>query len=272
MATSTEATVMLPISLHPTQWQFNPGAVGEPVANFVQGKSVYVVDVNEYDLYRSMLYALGAKGVSNKKLADINLIVHGGEAPKAARTKYPAGEFVPAAAVLPLFHQEVRSFGEFVRALKKHCFRVRNPSDEGDPEFDFFEMPLVEDSLHKTLLQYLGTSAFIGGFSVNQTTPHQILDDAYIAFVMPNTKLTWYYLWNASAWSRVSAQRGEGDYPLEIKGPQLLAVAPALWTQSTGLYFHEHPHIDSVNGLFIQAGIDARTGLVNGVAISRAWT
>jgi hypothetical protein len=70
----------------------------------------------------------------------------------------------------------------------------------------------------------------------------------------------------------VSAQRGEGDYPLEIKGPQLLAVAPAVWTRSTGLYFHRAPHIDSVNGLFIQAGINARTGQVDGVSISRVWT
>ena len=44
------------------------------------------------------------------------------------------------------------------------------------------------------------------------------------------------------------------------------------WRQSTGLYFHETPELESVNGLFIQAGIDARTGLVSGAAISRSWT
>jgi hypothetical protein len=70
----------------------------------------------------------------------------------------------------------------------------------------------------------------------------------------------------------VSAQRGEDDYPLEIKGPQLLKVAPAFWRESTGMYFYEYPHTDSITGLFIQAGVDARTGEVNGAAISRVWT
>jgi hypothetical protein len=272
MATSTTMTETRPLRRHPTQWRAVPGG-GEPVANFVDGKSVHVVDVAEYDLYRSMLYGLGATGVSNKKMAGVDLIVHGhGEAPKAVRTKYPAGEYVRADAVLPLFHQEVRSFGDFVRALRRHGFTVRNPSDEGDPEFDYFEVPLVGSSLHETLLQYLGTSTFIRGFSANQTTPGRDRDAAYSEFVVPNTGLTWYYLWSVDAWSRVSAQRGEGDYPLEIKGPQLLTIAPVVWTESTGLYFHEHAHLDSVNGLFIQAGVDARTGLASGVAISRVWT
>ncbi|MDC3957092.1 hypothetical protein KEG38_24735 [Polyangium jinanense] len=76
----------------------------------------------------------------------------------------------------------------------------------------------------------------------------------------------------APAGSGAAPRRGEGDYPLDIKGSQLLRVEPLLWTQSTGMYFHEYPRIDSIDGLFIQAGVDARTGMVNGVAISRVWT
>lgn len=72
--------------------------------------------------------------------------------------------------------------------------------------------------------------------------------------------------------SRTKARRGEGDFPLEIKGAQLMRVEPVLWTQSTGMYFYEYPNVDSVSGLFIQAGVDVRTGLVTGAAISRVWT
>lgn len=264
---------MLPIHHHPSTWHTIAPIGAAPVANFARNKSIYVVDVDEYDLYRSLLYALGARSVANKKLAHVEVIVHGEAAPAAARSKYPNGQFVPAQAVLPLFRQEVDSFGGFVRALRASGFTVRNPSDEGDPEFDYFAgLPLLEGSLHATLLAYLGSSPFIRRFVAPQSFPIDTRSPEYIEFPVPGTNFTWYYLWNSSAWARVSAQRGDGDYPLEIKGPQLLGVAPLFWTQSTGMYFHEYPHIDSVTGLFIQAGVDARTGLVDGVAISRVWT
>lgn len=265
---------MLPDREHPADWHFkttNNASSAAPIANFVHDRTIYVADA-PYDTYRSMLYALGAKGVSNKMMANVDTIIHGAAVPKAARTKYPNGVFIKAQTVLPLFHQEVASFSDFVRALIKHGFRVRNPSDEGDPEFDHFSVPLVDGSLHATLLHYLGTSPFIRDFSLNDSPEHDRREEAYVPFPIPDTTRTWWIRWDTSAWDRVYAQRGEGDYPLEIKGPQLLAVAPVVWTRSTGLYFHRAPHIDSVDGLFIQAGINARTGQVDGVAISRVWT
>ena len=264
---------MLPIQKHPTQLHFAPGTTAKPVADFVTDKSLFVADYDDYELYRSMLYALGAKSVANKQLAHVTVVVHGGSAaPPKARAKYPAATFVPARQVLTRFHQEVRSFNEFVRALQTHGFRVRNPSDEGDPQLDHFELPLVDNSLHATLLHYLGTSPFIRDFAGKRSFPIDTREPAYIDFPVPGTDLTWYYAWNERAWGRVSAQRGDGDYPLEIKGEQLLRVNPVLWTQSTGMYFHEYPCTESITGLFIQAGVDARTGLVNGAAISRVWT
>jgi hypothetical protein len=255
----------------PTSRHFDPKAAVP--ADFVAGKSVFVVDVDDYDLYRSLLYALGAKSVANKMMAHVNLIVHGGKtAPQKARAKYPQGEFVAADAVLPLFHGKVKSFAEFVKALQAHGFRVRNPSDEGDPEFDFFELPLVEGSLHRTLLHYLATSPFVRGFVRKQSFPIDKREDTYVDFPVPGLDITWYYAWRGDGWGRVHAQRGDDEYPLEIKGPQLLRVAPVLWKESTGMYFFEYPNIDSIDGLFIQAGVDARTGLVNGAAISRVWT
>ncbi|MEX1366768.1 MAG: hypothetical protein AB1Z98_26820, partial [Nannocystaceae bacterium] len=128
------------------------------------------------------------------------------------------------------------------------------------------------DSLHATLLHYLATSEFARRFAGRTDARFDEVDPAYFEYPIPGTDLCGYIRWNEAAWGRVSAQRGEGDYPLEIKGSQLLAVAPALWTESTGLYFNEQPHIDSVTGLFIQAGIDARSGRVSGTAISRVWT
>lgn len=239
-------------------------------ANFAEGRSVYVADVAEYDLYRSMLYALGARAVSNKKVAGVDLIVHAGAAPKALREKYPGAALARASAVPPLFRRDVGGFGDFVRALQRRGFTVRSPSDEGSPELDFFDLPLV-GSLHATLLRYLAASPFIRAFARNDTSSRGDAQPEYLPVEIPETGRTWYYAWRVDAWARVSAQRGEGDYPLEIKGPQLLAVLPEFWTRSTGLYFHEHPHIDSVNGLFIQAGVDAR-GRVEGAAISRVWT
>jgi hypothetical protein len=264
--------MQLPDREHPTDWHFNGKTKGAaPVANFVQDRTIYVADA-PYDAYRSMLYALGAKGVTNKLMANVDTIVHGAAVPKAAKTKYPNGQFIKAQTVLPLFHQEVASFSDYVRALIKHGFRVRNPSDEGDPEFDHFSLPLANGSLHATLRRYLDTSPFIRDFSSHDSPEFDRREESYVPVPIPGTDRTWWIRWDSTAWDRVSAQRGEGDYPLEIKGPQLLAVAPAVWTRSTGLYFHRAPHIDSVNGLFIQAGINARTGQVDGVSISRVWT
>ncbi|MCA9636425.1 MAG: hypothetical protein KC420_10400 [Myxococcales bacterium] len=264
---------MLPLNQHPTTGHAKPGDAA-PVANFVADKSVFVVDVPDYERQRSMLYALGAKGVANKMMAHVNLILHGGATPpKKAQAKYPKGEFVRASALLPLFHQEIRSFAGYIKALQGHGFQVRNPSDEGDPDFDFFELPLVDGSLHATLLGYLASSPFIRGFVGRQSFPIDRRDEGFVDFELPGREgLTWYYAWHRDAWSRVSAQRGEGDYPLEIRGSQLMAVEPLLWTESTGLYFYEYPNADSVTGLFIQAGIDARSGQVHGAAISRVWT
>lgn len=264
-------TTFPPPQQYPSRLHFDPSAAVP--ADFVAGKSVFVVDVDDYDLYRSLLYALGAKSVANKMMAHVDLIVHGGKtAPQKARAKYPKGEFVAAGAVLPLFHGKVKSFPEFVRALQAHGFRVRNPSDEGDPDFDFFELPLVGGSLHATLLHYLATSPFIRKFVRKQSFPIDKREDGYVDFPVPGTDLTWYYQWRGDGWGRVHAQRGEDEYPLEIKGPQLLRVAPVVWKESAGMYFFEYPNIDSVDGLFIQAGVDARTGQVNGAAISRVWT
>jgi hypothetical protein len=264
---------MLPLKQHSTNLHVQAGKAAANAANFAAGKNAYVAEVGDYDLYRSMLFALGAQGVASKMMANVNLIVHGGAAaPPKARAKYPSGEFVRADAVLSLFHQEVPSFAEYVRALQRHDFRVRNPSDEGDPDFDFFELPLVDGSLHATLLHYLGNSPFIRGFVSQQSFPIDKHEDGYVPFEVPGTKATWYYKWVEHGWGRVSAQRGEGDFPLEIKGPQLMSVEPAFWTQSTGMYFYEYPNVDSVSGLFLQAGVDVRTGLVNGAAISRVWT
>ncbi|MGK3989413.1 hypothetical protein WME99_40580 [Sorangium sp. So ce136] len=264
---------MLPLKRHPTRLHVQAGKAPASAVNFAAGKSAYVVEVDDYALHRSMLYALGAKSVANKMMAHADLIVHGGAAvPPKARAKYPSGELVRADAVLPLFRQEVRSFAEYVRALQRHGFTVRNPSDEGGAKLDFFEMPLVDGSLHATLLQYLGDSPFIRKFVRKQHFPIEEREAAYVPFEVPGGGVTWYYAWVGDAWGRVSAQRGEGDYPLEIKGDQLMRVEPVFWTQSTGMYFYEYPHVDSISGLFIQAGVDALTGRVNGAAISRVWT
>lgn len=247
-----------------------PAEAAKVKTNFAEGRSVYLADVSEYDLYRSMLYALGAEAVSNKKVAGVDLIVHAGAAPKAAREKYPDAALARASAVPPLFRREVGGFGDFVRALQRRGFTVRSPSDEGDAQLDFFSVPL-KGSLHATLLRYLADSPFVRAFARNRTAPSGDAQPEYLPVEIPETGRTWYYAWHTDAWARVHAQRGEGDYPLEIKGPQLLAVLPEFWTRGTGLYFHEHPHIDSIHGLFIQAGVDAG-GRVEGVAISRVWT
>lgn len=149
---------------------------------------------------------------------------------------------------------------------------VRNPGDEGDPELDYFELPLVDDSVHATLMHYLATSPFIRRF-VDRRTPSRGRDsDAFTAFAVPDTGRTWYLVPTQDAWARVSALRGDDEMEIELKGAHLLAAAPAFWSRSNGLHFNEHPDPDSVEGLFIQAGLSPRTGRVEGVAISRSWT
>ncbi|MEX1362405.1 MAG: hypothetical protein AB1Z98_04720, partial [Nannocystaceae bacterium] len=136
---------MLPLRRHPSTWHFQAQPVGEPPPNFVPGASIHITDVDDYDAYRSMLYALGATSVSNRKLAHVDTLVHGAEAPpKAAITKYPQAPRFRAQTVLSLFHQEVSSFGAFIGALQRHGFTVRNPSDEGDPQLDHFELERVD--------------------------------------------------------------------------------------------------------------------------------
>jgi hypothetical protein len=264
---------MYSILRYSNQLHFDSQKHVPPPLNFIQGKSIFVTEVDDYDRYRSMLYALGAQSVANKMMAHVNVIVHGhSEVPTKVRAKYPQGEYFRPDAVVSLFHAEIHSFGAFIRALERHGFTIRNRSDEGDPRFDHFELPIVNDSLPETLLHYLQTSPFIRKFATKQYFAIDTREAEYEEFKIPDSDLSWYYRWRVDAWGRVSATRGNDDYPLEIKGDQLLRVAPLLWTEVTGMYFHEYPHIDSINGLFIVAGIDARTRIVNGISISRVWT
>ncbi|MDC0668706.1 hypothetical protein [Nannocystis radixulma] len=264
----------LPLKRHPIDAHFQPDAAAPTLAAAViAGKSVHVAEVDDYDLHRSMLYALGAKGVSNKMMAHVEIVVHGrAKPPQKALAKYPDRTFVRAQEVLQLFHQEVPSFAAYVRALQGHGFTIRNPSDEGDPDLDFFELPVVDGSLHATLLDYLGRAPFIRKFVHAQHFPVDPCQDPFIAFEVPESGVTWYYCWAHDGWGRVGAQRGDGDYPLEIKADQLMRVDALFWTESAGMYFYEYPNRDSVDGLFIHAGVDARSGLVHGAAISRVWT
>lgn len=260
-----------PISEHKSTLHAGP-APARPFPNFVQGRNIHVAEFDAYERLRSMLYALGATSVANKMMANVDMILFGGKAaPAKAKAKYPGGEFLPAHTVLPLFHQEIDSFAAYIAALQRHGFRVRNPSDEGDPEFNFFDVPLEDGSLADTLLRWLHTSSFIAGFATRQNFPIDKREPEYIAFKVAGD-LTWYYAWQRHGWGRVSAQRGEGDFPLEIQGSALMSVEPLLWKQSVGMYVFEYPEIDSVTGLFVQAGVDARTGRVHGAAISRVWT
>ena len=261
---------MLPSRQHKSPPYSDPAEAD--AVDLVVGASVFVIEVEDYDMIRSMLYALGAKSVTDKRVAGVTTIVHGkAKKPAKAVEKYPSGRYLRADRIVALFRRCVPTFGAFVEALRSRGFTVRNPSDEGDARLDHFELPLVDGSLHATLLRYLSTSAFIRGFVHKQHFPIDSRVPDFVEFPVPGTDVTWYSMWITEAWWRVSASRGEGDHPLEIKGPQLLAVAPALWTESAGLHFYEYPHSESIDGLFIQAGIgpDRR---VNGSAISRVWT
>lgn len=66
---------MLPLAQHPNSYHASPGTPSEKTPNAVAGKSAYVVDVEDYELYRTMLYALGAKSVANKLMATADLII-----------------------------------------------------------------------------------------------------------------------------------------------------------------------------------------------------
>lgn len=265
---------MLPSHRHPKARHPDPRRdAADPATDVIAGATVFVVDVDSYDLHRAMLYALGARSVTNKRMADVTTIVHGTPAPpKKALEKYPSGRYLRADQVLARFHRDVPTFGAYVQALQRHGFTVRNPSDEGDPRLDLFDLEPVDGSLHATLLRYLATSPFIQKFAHKQHFPIDRREERFVDFPVPGADVTWYYAWYTDTWDRVSATRGEGDYPLEIKGAQLLSVAPVIWSESTGLYFYEYPHADSVDGLFVQAGVDPRTGRIHGAAISRVWT
>jgi len=142
---------MIPGQRYPTQWHYKSGQTTSELKNFIRGQSVFVVDVDDYERLRSMLYALGAQSVANKMMAHVNLIVYGGSSiPAKAQAKYPTGKFERAERVLPLFHQEVPSFADYIQAFEKNGFTVRNPSDEGDARFDFPSTPVGGTSLPET--------------------------------------------------------------------------------------------------------------------------
>lgn len=254
---------------HFDSWRFDKFPAGEPLANFALDRRVFLADPLDAAAHAVMLYALGASRVLTTLSGPVDVVVHGKAPPQAVRNRNPDARHVRSRDILPLFHQEVASFGDLVRALLRHGFAVRNPSDEGDPELDFFSLPLVDDQVAATLLRYLATSPFIRRFAANAAPSRGRNVDEYVAVPVQDTGRVGYYVWRTAAWRDVSAQR---DDDLELKGSQLLAVAPALWTRSAGLLFHQHPDHASVEGLFVQAGVSARTGQVEGVAISRSWT
>jgi len=267
---------MLPIKKHSTNFHSN-GVKTEPLENFLEGKTIFFGEIDyDYYVYRNMAFALGAKVVYNKMMAGVDLIIHGKQTPpQKATAKYPDAASKPVSDLVTLFHQQVDNFHSFIKALQKNGFKIRNFSDEGDPEFDFFELDLINDSIHETLMSYLKNSAFINGFICQRSFDIRDQNPNFIALEYPSRGITWWYLWTEAGWSRVGAQKylnKDDEYPIEIKGDQLLSIEPVFWKESTGMYFYEYPETESITGLFIQAGIDAHTNKVQGVSISRVWT
>lgn len=88
-----------PQATPPTNLHVHPGKPAAAPA--AAGKSIVIVDDDE--LHRSMLYALGARSVANKMMAHVELVVHGRPTPpQKARARYPSGEFMHADAIVPI--------------------------------------------------------------------------------------------------------------------------------------------------------------------------
>lgn len=245
----------------------------EPLPNPFEGRSIFVSEDMRYDLTRSMLYALGAKTVSNRMVAGLDLIVHSGPVPSKVSAKYPSAERVPADRVLPLFRQRLPTLKAYLDALEAHGFTVRNRSDEGDPSLHAIDEPLVDGSLHATLLGWLGSSDHLRRHARKQYFPIDKREPNFIDFTPPGAEgWSWYYAWDTGAFHHVTAERDDGPFPLLIKGPDLMSVLPVFYKQVTGMYVYEYPHAESITGLFVVAGVDARTGNVTGVTAARVWT
>lgn len=245
----------------------------EALPNPFEGRSIYVCESVPYDLYRSMLYALGAKTVSNRMGAGLDQILHAGPIPSKVSAKYPSAERARADAVLPLFRQRVPSLKAYLDALEAQGFTVRNRSDEGDPDLRALDVPLVDGSLHATLLRWLESSSHLRGYCRKQHFPIEQREAAFREFTPPGAEgWSWYYAWDNGAFHHVTAERDDGPYPLLIKGPDLMSVLPVFYKEITGMYVYEYPHRESITGLFVVAGTDARTGAVTGVTAGRVWT
>ncbi|KOY85636.1 hypothetical protein AD998_05250 [bacterium 336/3] len=266
---------MLPLKKHANT--FNSLTENQtPLDNFLTDKSIFFGDVDDYYTYRCMAFALGAKVVYNKMMSGVDLIIYGkATPPPKAVAKYPDAILKPVSELSSLFHQHISTFKEFIKALQNNGFTIRNFSDEGDPEFDFFELDLINNSIHDTLMDYLKNSSFINGFIRTPSFPIDKKSEAFSPLEYPKQDITWWYLWTEYGWNRVGAQKylkPDDEYAIEIKGDQLLSIEHVFWSESTGLYFYEYPDADSISGLFIQAGIDRKTGKVHGASISRVWT
>ncbi len=265
-------TTTLPLNTHDDAFRKDPVPT-EALPNVFEGRTIFVSDVPRYDLVRSMLYALGAKAVAYRSVPGVDMILYGAPIPSKTLAKFPTAERVSASGVLPLFRQRVPSFAAFLRALEEQGFTVRNGSDEGDPDLCVLDEPLSEGSLHATLVHWLNTAPFLSGFCGKQYFPIDKREPQFLEFSVPGSEgLTWYYAWDASAFGHISAQRGDGPYPLTIKGSELMSVLPIFYTQTTGMYVYEYPEKESITGLFVVAGVEAATGKVSGVGLSRVWT
>lgn len=248
----------------------------------LKGKTVLFTEKAGYARKRVQALALGAEGVTDKMMATVGIIVHGGaRAPDKVAARYPGGAFYREAEFAALADAHLPGAAHLVAALQRHGFLVRNPSDESDPLLELFEQAPAEADLRASLLAYVRTSAFIARYArapygAMPETPaagfQPIRITRPVAPDAPQSEVTWWYAFDQVAIGHVGAERGEGDYPQRIKGPDLWEALSALWQTGTSLRLYETPDEDSIAGVFVLGGIDKRTGKLTGLSLTRTWT
>lgn len=248
----------------------------------LQGKTVLFTEKAGYAGKRVQALALGAEGVTDKMMATVGIIVHGGaRPPDKVAARYPGGAFHREAEFTALADTQLQSAPQLVAALQQHGFLVRNPSDESDPQLELFEQAPAAADLRASLLSYVRGSALLARYvrtpyGAPPETPAAGFQPLAItrpgAAGAPDQEVTWWYAFDHVAIGHVGAERGEGDYPQRIKGPDLWEALSARWQAGASLRLYETPDDDSVAGAFILGGIDRRTGQLTGLCLTRTWT
>ncbi|MFN8396766.1 MAG: hypothetical protein U0176_19225 [Bacteroidia bacterium] len=216
------------------------------------------------------LMALGAKTVEETLSDQATMVVGLERQPDSEFRHLPYYSFAELDAYVLANH---RNLLQTLQALLDNGYQLRNPSDEGWPGPDFHQggEVLSPSDLPNALLDYIQSSPYVAKWAAQAYASRSAAKRGFEEIAIGTSKA--YLRWEIDPYDyQINLQRGDAE-DNRLDNMELNDYYfGAYWTYRVMALLNSEPSNESVDGLFIVAGMDNKDSTFQVVAVPRTWT